>query len=99
MSFSVSWGPNPTYPSIISVYGWSWARISTLSQLTLNDPYTGWSTNRLVEYQHKRTSGSVTSQSHENGWAALDMHLGTMNLQIMAVEGLSSSGQATVTVS
>ncbi|KAJ7142439.1 endo-beta1,4-xylanase A [Mycena epipterygia] len=49
--------------------------------------------------QNKRTSGSVTIQNHINAWAALGMHLGTMNLQIMAVEGLSSSGQATVTVS
>ncbi|KAF7358302.1 Endo-1,4-beta-xylanase [Mycena venus] len=49
--------------------------------------------------QNKRTSGSVTIANHINAWAALGMPLGTMNLQIMAVEGLSSSGQATVTVS
>ncbi|KAF8201913.1 putative endo-1, 4-beta-xylanase A precursor [Mycena galopus ATCC 62051] len=49
--------------------------------------------------QSPRTSGSVTVQNHVNAWAALGMNLGTMNLQIMAVEGLSSSGQATVTVS
>ncbi|KAJ7310894.1 endo-1,4-beta-xylanase [Mycena albidolilacea] len=48
--------------------------------------------------QSKRTSGTVTIQNHVNAWASLGMHLGTMNLQIMAVEGLSSSGQATVTV-
>ncbi|KAJ7142426.1 concanavalin A-like lectin/glucanase domain-containing protein, partial [Mycena epipterygia] len=48
--------------------------------------------------QNKHTSGSVTIQNHINAWAALGMDLGTMNLQIMAVEGLSSSGQATVTV-
>ncbi|KAJ6453329.1 xylanase G1 [Mycena sanguinolenta] len=48
--------------------------------------------------QNKRTSGSVTVQNHVNAWAALGMHLGTMNLQIMAVEGENSSGQATVTV-
>ncbi|KAJ7077686.1 endo-1,4-beta-xylanase [Mycena belliarum] len=48
--------------------------------------------------QNKRTSGTVTIQNHINAWAALGMHLGTMNLQIMAVEGLSSSGQATVTI-
>ncbi|KAF7307317.1 Endo-1,4-beta-xylanase [Mycena indigotica] len=49
--------------------------------------------------QNKRTSGTVTVQNHVNAWASLGMHLGTMNLQIVAVEGLSSSGQATVTVS
>ncbi|KAK7038510.1 endo-1,4-beta-xylanase [Favolaschia claudopus] len=49
--------------------------------------------------QNKRTSGSVTIGNHINAWAALGMNLGTMNLQIVAVEGLSSSGQATVTVS
>ncbi|KAJ7701574.1 concanavalin A-like lectin/glucanase domain-containing protein [Mycena rosella] len=48
--------------------------------------------------QNKRTSGSVTIQNHVNAWASLGMNLGAMNLQIMAVEGLSSSGQATVTV-
>ncbi|KAJ6558807.1 endo-1,4-beta-xylanase [Mycena vulgaris] len=48
--------------------------------------------------QSKRTSGTVTVQNHVNAWAALGMPLGTMNYQIMAVEGLSSSGQATVTV-
>ncbi|KAJ7034808.1 xylanase G1 [Mycena alexandri] len=48
--------------------------------------------------QNKRTSGSVTVQNHVNAWASLGMNLGAMNLQIIAVEGLSSSGQATVTV-
>ncbi|KAJ7289822.1 xylanase [Mycena rebaudengoi] len=48
--------------------------------------------------QNKRTSGSVTIQNHVNAWAALGIHLGTMNYQIMAVEGLSSSGQATITI-
>ncbi|KAJ7908441.1 xylanase I [Mycena leptocephala] len=48
--------------------------------------------------QSKRTSGTVTVQNHVNAWAALGMPLGTMNYQIVAVEGLSSSGQATVTV-
>ncbi|KAJ7763342.1 endo-1,4-beta-xylanase [Mycena metata] len=48
--------------------------------------------------QNKRVSGSVTVQNHVNAWASLGMNLGAMNLQIIAVEGLSSSGQATVTV-
>ncbi|KAF7289801.1 Endo-1,4-beta-xylanase [Mycena indigotica] len=49
--------------------------------------------------QNKRTSGSVTVQNHVNAWASLGMPLGTMNYQVVAVEGLGSSGQATVTVS
>ncbi|KAF7341338.1 Endo-1,4-beta-xylanase [Mycena venus] len=47
--------------------------------------------------QNKRTSGTVTVANHVNAWAALGMPLGTMNYQVVAVEGLSSSGQATVT--
>ncbi|KIK52328.1 glycoside hydrolase family 11 protein [Collybiopsis luxurians FD-317 M1] len=49
--------------------------------------------------QNKRTSGTVTVANHINAWAALGMELGTMNEQIMAVEGLDSSGVATITVS
>ncbi|KAJ7820688.1 xylanase A [Mycena leptocephala] len=49
--------------------------------------------------QNKRTSGTVTVANHVNAWAALGMPLGTMNYQVVAVEGLSSSGQAIVTVS
>ncbi|KAJ7154927.1 endo-1,4-beta-xylanase [Mycena crocata] len=48
--------------------------------------------------QSKRTSGTVTVANHVNAWAALGMPLGTMNYQILAVEGLSSSGQAILTV-
>ncbi|KAJ7653782.1 concanavalin A-like lectin/glucanase domain-containing protein [Mycena rosella] len=49
--------------------------------------------------QSKRTSGTVTVANHVKAWAALGMPLGTMNYQILAVEGLSSSGAATLTVS
>ncbi|KAJ7118816.1 beta-1,4-xylanase from Chaetomium Thermophilum complexed with methyl Thioxylopentoside [Mycena epipterygia] len=48
--------------------------------------------------QSQRTSGTVTVANHVNAWRTLGMDLGTMNYQIMAVEGLSGSGQATVTV-
>ncbi|KAK7008495.1 glycoside hydrolase, partial [Favolaschia claudopus] len=49
--------------------------------------------------QNKRTSGTVTFANHVNAWRSFGMNLGTMNYQIVAVEGLSSSGQATVTLS
>ncbi|KAJ7477264.1 endo-1,4-beta-xylanase [Mycena galericulata] len=48
--------------------------------------------------QSERTSGTVTVANHVKEWAALGMDLGTLNYQIVAVEGLSGSGQATVTV-
>ncbi|KAF7324705.1 Endo-1,4-beta-xylanase [Mycena kentingensis (nom. inval.)] len=48
--------------------------------------------------QSKRTSGVVTFANHVNAWRALGMNLGTMNYQVVAVEGLSSSGVATVTL-
>ncbi|KAF9072529.1 endo-1,4-xylanase [Rhodocollybia butyracea] len=46
-----------------------------------------------------RTSGTVTVANHVAAWASLGMDLGTLNYQIVAVESLSGSGQATVTVS
>ncbi|KAJ7053381.1 endo-1,4-beta-xylanase [Mycena amicta] len=48
--------------------------------------------------QSKRTSGTVTVQNHVNAWASFGMPLGTMNYQVVAVEALGSSGQATVTL-
>ncbi|KIK61107.1 glycoside hydrolase family 11 protein [Collybiopsis luxurians FD-317 M1] len=48
--------------------------------------------------QNKRTSGTVTVANHFNAWASLGMNLGTLNYQIVAVEGLDSSGQATITL-
>ncbi|KAE9394531.1 glycoside hydrolase [Gymnopus androsaceus JB14] len=48
--------------------------------------------------QDERTSGTVTVANHVNAWASLGLDLGTLNYQIVAVEGLSGSGQATVTV-
>ncbi|KAJ6571820.1 endo-1,4-beta-xylanase [Mycena capillaripes] len=52
----------------------------------------------LSDRQSKRSSGTVTVQNHVNAWASLGMPLGTMNYQIVAVEALDSSGQATITV-
>jgi len=49
--------------------------------------------------QSGRTSGTVTVANHFNAWASLGMELGTLNYQIVAVESLSGSGQATITVS
>nr|GAT46819.1 predicted protein [Mycena chlorophos] len=49
--------------------------------------------------QSPRTSGTVTFANHVAAWKSFGMNLGTMNEQIVAVEGLSSSGQATITVS
>ncbi|EEA21534.1 hypothetical protein TMatcc_009047 [Talaromyces marneffei ATCC 18224] len=46
-----------------------------------------------------RTSGTVTIQNHFQEWASLGMNLGTMNYQVMAVEGWSSSGSASQSVS
>ncbi|KAF8203493.1 beta-1,4-xylanase from Chaetomium Thermophilum complexed with methyl Thioxylopentoside [Mycena galopus ATCC 62051] len=46
-----------------------------------------------------RTSGTVTVANHVTAWAKLGLNLGDLNYQIMAVEGLSGSGQATITVS
>jgi len=48
--------------------------------------------------QSKRSSGTVTVANHVKAWASFGMPLGTMNYQILAVEGLGSSGQATLTV-
>ncbi|KAL2132732.1 hypothetical protein VTI74DRAFT_3442 [Chaetomium olivicolor] len=46
-----------------------------------------------------RTSGTITVQNHFNAWAKLGMNLGTMNLQVIAVESWSGSGSASQTVS
>jgi endo-1,4-beta-xylanase len=37
--------------------------------------------------------------NHFNAWAALGMDLGTLNYQIVAIEGYNSEGSATITVS
>ncbi|KAK4239419.1 hypothetical protein C8A03DRAFT_32519 [Achaetomium macrosporum] len=46
-----------------------------------------------------RTSGTVTVKNHFDAWAKLGMNLGTMNLQVVAVESWSGSGSASQTVS
>jgi endo-1,4-beta-xylanase len=46
-----------------------------------------------------RTSGTVTVENHFQAWAALGMNLGTMNYQVVAVEGWSGSGSASQSVS
>lgn len=46
-----------------------------------------------------RSSGTVTIENHFNEWASLGLDLGTFNYQVIAVEGWSSSGSASQTVS
>lgn len=46
-----------------------------------------------------RTSGTVTLENHFNAWASHGMNLGSMNLQVVAVESWSGSGSASQTVS
>ncbi|KAL7787062.1 endo beta-1,4-xylanase:ISOTYPE-2 [Trichoderma ceciliae] len=46
-----------------------------------------------------RTSGTVTVQNHFNAWASLGLHLGTMNYQVVAIEGWGGSGSASQSVS
>lgn len=41
---------------------------------------------------------SVNLQSHFNAWAAAGMRLGTFGYQLLAVEGYSSSGSASVQI-
>lgn len=49
--------------------------------------------------QSQRTSGTVTTANHFAAWESLGLATGTFNYQILAVEGFSGSGEATVTVS
>jgi len=46
-----------------------------------------------------RTSGTITVKNHFDAWDSHGMTLGTMNLQVIAVESWSGSGSATQTVS
>jgi endo-1,4-beta-xylanase len=48
--------------------------------------------------QNKRTSGTITTANHFNAWRSLGLPTGTFNEQIVALEGESGNGQATVTV-
>jgi endo-1,4-beta-xylanase len=47
----------------------------------------------------KRSSGTVTVENHFTKWKALGLNLGTLNYQVIAVEGWGGSGTATQTVS
>ncbi|KAK0298729.1 hypothetical protein LTR54_013790 [Friedmanniomyces endolithicus] len=48
--------------------------------------------------QNKRTGGTITTANHFNAWSRLGLRLGTFNYQIVAVEGFSQSGTATIYV-
>jgi endo-1,4-beta-xylanase len=48
--------------------------------------------------QSPRTEGTVTVQNHFNAWANLGMTLGTLNFQVIAVEGWGGSGTASYAV-
>lgn len=56
--------------------------------------YQYWSVRR-----NHRSSGSVNTANHFNAWASHGLTLGTMDYQIVAVEGYFSSGSASITVS
>lgn len=45
-----------------------------------------------------RTSGTVTLENHFQAWASHGMNLGSMNYQVIAVEGWGGSGSAQQTV-
>lgn len=47
----------------------------------------------------KRSSGTVTVANHFNAWKSLGMNLGTMNFQVMAVEGWGGQGGVQQSVS
>jgi len=46
-----------------------------------------------------RTSGTVTVENHFQAWAGLGMDLGSLNYQVIAVEGWGGSGSSKQTVS
>ncbi|KAL7908180.1 glycoside hydrolase family 11 protein [Trichoderma velutinum] len=47
----------------------------------------------------KRSSGTVTVANHFNAWRSLGMNLGTMNFQVLAVEGWGGQGGVQQSVS
>ncbi|KAL9091986.1 MAG: hypothetical protein Q9159_001131 [Coniocarpon cinnabarinum] len=47
----------------------------------------------------KRTSGTITVANHWNEWKKLGLQIGTPDYQIVATEGVKSSGSSDVTVS
>lgn len=48
--------------------------------------------------QSHRTEGTVTVENHFKAWASLGMNLGTLNFQVIAVEGWGGSGTASYAV-
>ncbi|EED12490.1 endo-1,4-beta-xylanase (XlnA), putative [Talaromyces stipitatus ATCC 10500] len=48
--------------------------------------------------QSPRTEGTITVQNHFNAWGKLGMNLGSLNYQVVAVEGWGGSGSASYAV-
>ncbi|KAL7928931.1 glycoside hydrolase family 11 protein [Trichoderma chlorosporum] len=46
-----------------------------------------------------RTSGTVTVENHFNAWASHGLNLGSLNYQVIAIEGWGGSGSGSQTVS
>jgi endo-1,4-beta-xylanase len=67
----------------------------------VNEPsITGTATfNQYISIRNGgRASGTVTVANHFNAWKSHGMNLGTMNLQVVAVESWSGAGAASQTV-
>ena len=46
-----------------------------------------------------RTSGTINTANHYNYWKSIGLSIGTFGYQVLATEGVKSSGKSTVTVS
>ncbi|KAJ7496499.1 xylanase precursor [Mycena latifolia] len=107
-----TYGPNPSANSYLSVYGWSTNPLGEYyinEDFGIFNPSTGLTCNLRwigVQYLRRYTREPALDPGHRdfqpvlnhfNARAALGMHLGTLNYQIVAVEGLDSSGTATIT--
>ncbi|KAH6604482.1 glycoside hydrolase family 11 [Trichoderma cornu-damae] len=69
-------------------------RVNQPSIIGIATFYQYWSVRR-----DHRSSGSVNTANHFNAWASHGLTLGTMDYQIVAVEGYFSSGNANINVS